>query len=62
MHQTSKLNRLIASANAVIDTRGTIRTNGKPASLRTVKLTREALNSTCRRYTRWVFMSRTSMD
>jgi integrase len=49
MHQTSKLNRLIASANAVIDTKGTIRTNGKPASLRTVKLTREALNSTCRR-------------
>ena len=49
MHQTSKLNRLIASANFVIDTKGIIRTNGKPASLRTVKLTREALNSTCRR-------------
>jgi integrase len=49
MKETTKLQRLIGSANAVIDKKGTVRTNGKVASLRTVQLTREVMSSTCRR-------------
>lgn len=49
MYQTSKLNRLIASADAVINAKGGVRVNGKPASLRTIQLTRETLHNTCRR-------------
>ena len=49
MKETTKLQRLIESANAVIDKKGTLRTNGKVASLRTVQLTREVMSSSCRR-------------
>ena len=49
MEKTSKLQRFIASAYAIVDKKGKVRTNGKVASIRTVELSRKSAANACRR-------------
>jgi hypothetical protein len=49
MEKTSKLQRFIASAYAIVDKKGKVRTNGAVASIRTVEYSRTTAANACRR-------------